>query len=265
MPHARTPAQRTGFTLIEALVIVAILAAVMSLLVPTVGRAVERSRVAKGASQVRQTAIAATLYAREHRERLPQVWTQIGDHDWVQNVYGFAGDAGSIDELGLNEMHAGARPLNRYLGEYGDGDEVEAVRDPLDRGASNALPLVRDVRTDSMYELVGTSYVLNTHALDEVPCPYVPTLRTLTPDRDEPMPLVARPAKTWLAGDHAMYNYDGGADAGFRWRRDGGVVANVAFVDGHTKVDVPIARGAVNTTEAYTFLPTPDWAAQQGR
>ncbi len=265
MPHARTPAQRHGFTLIEALVIVAILAAVISLLVPTIGQAVERSRVAKGASQVRQTATAATLYARDHRERLPQMWERIGDHDWVQNVYGFAGSAGTIDELGLNELHAGARPLNRYLGEYGDGDVVDAVRDPLDRGASNALPLVRDVCTERMFELVGTSYVLNTHALDETPCPYVPTLRTLTPGMDAPMPLVESPAMTWLAGDHAMYNYDGGADAGFRWRRGKGVVANVAFVDGHAALDVEIAPGAVNTTEAYTFLPTPEWARRAGR
>jgi prepilin-type processing-associated H-X9-DG protein len=265
MLHARTPKQGRGFTLIEALVIVAILAATLSLLVPAVGRAVERSRVARGASQVRQTAIAATLYAREHGERLPQVWARIGDDDWVQNVYGFAGSAGSIDEVGLNELHAGLRPLNRYLGEFGEGDVVDAVRDPLDRGARNALPLVRGVRTDSMFELVGTSYVLNTHALDETPCPYAPTLRTLTPERDAPMPNVESPAKTWLAGDHAMYNYDGGADAGFRWRRGGVVVANVAFVDGHAEIDVRVARGAVNTTSAYTFLPAPEWAQRAAR
>jgi prepilin-type processing-associated H-X9-DG protein len=265
MPHARTPEHGRGFTLIEALVIVAIIAAMMSLLVPTVGEAVERSRVAKGASQVRQTAIAATLYAREHGGRLPQVWSRIGSDDWVQNVHGFAGSAGSIDELGLNELHAGLRPLNGYLGEYGDGDAVDSVRDPLDRGARNALPLVRDVRTGSMFDLVGTSYVLNTHALDGVPCPYAPTLRTLTPGRDEPMPHVESPAKTWLVGDHAMYNYDGGADAGFRWRRSGEIVANVAFVDGHADIDVRVARGAVNTTSAYTFLPTPEWAQRVGR
>lgn len=244
--------------------IVAILAAVVSLLVPTVGRAVERSRIAKGASQVRQIAIASTLYANEHNRRLPQVWTEIGSNQWVQNVYGFAGSEGLIDELGLDALHAGERPLNRYLGEFGKGDVVEAARDPLDRGASNALPLVRAVRTGSMFDLVGTSYVLNTHALDEVPCPYAPTVRTLTPGRDEPMPRVESPARTWLVGDHAMYNYDGGADAGFRWRRSGELRANVAFVDGHAKIDVEVAQGAINTTGAYTFYPTPDWAVRVG-
>jgi len=225
------------------------------------GRAVERARVAKGAGQVGRAAAAATLYAAEHGGRLPQVWTQLGETTWAQNVYGFAGSAGTIDELGLDELHAGARPLNRYLGEFGAGDVVEPMRDPLDRGASNALPLVRAVRTGSMFTLVGTSYVLNTHAIDGVPCPYAPTLRTLTPDRDARMPRVASPARTWLIGDHAMYNYDGGADAGFRWRRSGKVVANVAFVDAHAAIDVDVAEGAVHTTEAYTFLPDPRWAA----
>jgi prepilin-type processing-associated H-X9-DG protein len=265
MRQARNAADLRGFTLVEALVILAILAAVISLLVPTVGRAVERSRIAKGASQVRQVGVGATLYANEHDRRLPQVWVEIGAGQWIQNVYGFVGSAGSIDEVGLNELHAGARPLNRYLGEYGDGDVVDAARDPLDRGASNALPLVRDVRTGSMFDLVGTSYVLNTHALDEVPCPYAPTVRTLTPGRDEPMPRVESPARTWLVGDHAMYNFDGGVDAGFRWRRSGELRANVAFVDGHAQIDVEVAQGAINTTSAYTFYPTPDWAARVGR
>lgn len=253
---------RPGFTLIEALVIVAILAALVSLLVPSLGGALERARIARGASQVRQTAIAAIVYSREHNGRLPQVWSEIGTNQWVQNVHGFVGSAGSIDELGLNELHAGARPLNPYLGEYGDGDVVEVVHDPLDQGARNALPLVRDVRTDSMFGLVGTSYVLNTHAIDGVPCPYAPTLRTLTPGRNEAMPTVESPAQTWLAGDHAMYNYDGGADAGYRWRRSGEVRANAAFVDGHVTVNLLVAEGAVHTTPEYTFLPTPQWAAR---
>lgn len=259
-PNASDP---RGFTLVEALVILALLTVVISLLVPTIGRAVEQSRIAKGASQVRHTAIATTLYSHEHNRRLPQVWSEIGWGQWVQNVFGFAGSAGTIDELGLHELHAGLRPLNRYLGEYGKGDLVDVVRDPLDRGASNALPLVRDVHTRSMFDLVGTSYVLNTHALDEVPCPYAPTVRTLTLGRDEPMPHVESPAHTWLVGDHAMYNHDGGADAGFRWRRSGEILANVAFVDGHAAIDVEVAPGAVNTTGEYTFYPTPDWAARR--
>lgn len=265
MRQAGNAADRPGFTLLEALVIAAILAALLSVLLPGVGAAVERSRVARGGSQVRQTAVAALLYAHDHDERLPQVWARLGDAEWVQNVYGFAGAAGSIDELGLDTLGAGSRPLNRYLGEFGDGDEVEPAHDPLDRGAAHALPLVRDVRTDSMYRLVGTSYVLNTHALDDVPCPYAPTLRTLTPGRDERMPRIAHPGRTWLVGDHAMYNYDGGADAGYRWRRSGEVMANVAFVDGHASLSVRITPGATNTTGAYTFLPTPDWAGTTGR
>lgn len=264
MPAVRPILRARGaFTLVEALVVVAVLGTAVSLLLPGLGRSVERARVVRGAAQVGQAATATSLHAFDRAGRLPQVWTRLGETTRVQNVYGFAGSAGTIDELGLDTLHAGLRPLNRYLGEYGPGDVVEPMRDPLDRGASNALPLVRALQTERMFDLVGTSYILNTHALDSVPCPYAPTLRTLTPAMDARMPEVASPSRTWLVGDHAMYNYDGGADAGFRWRRSGDVLANVAFVDAHVAIDVPVARGPVNTTDAYTFLPSPAWARAQ--
>lgn len=252
-----------GFTLIELLVLIGVVVALLALLVPSVAHAVERARVAKGASQLRSGAIASIQHARERRERLPQVWAPIGPSDFVQSVFAFAGSRGTLDELDLRERGADARPLNAYLGEFNADAIVEVMRDPLDRGAREALPLVHAVATRSMFELVGTSYILNTHALDGVPCPYAPTVRTLTPGRDEPMPPVASPARTWLIADHAIYNHDGGADAGFLWRRHGRLVANIAFVDGHVITDAPIPAGPVNETESYSFYPTPDWADER--
>lgn len=260
MPRAT---RTTGFTLIELLVVIGVVVALLALLVPSVSHAVERARVAKGASQLRAGAVASIQHARDQRERLPQVWTSIGPNAIVQSVFAFAGSRGTLDELDLRERGADARPLNRYLGDFDADSVVEVMRDPLDRGAREALPLVRGVATRSMFELVGTSYILNTHALDEVPCPYAPTLRTLTPGRDEPMPPIASPARTWLIADHAIYNHDGGADAGYLWRRHGRLVANIAFTDGHVQTDTPIPPGAVNETEAYSFYPSPGWASER--
>lgn len=254
-------ARRTaGFSLIELLVVVGAVVALLGLLLPAASVALERARVAKGAANLRAGAAASLQHAIDHRGRLPQAWTEIAPGDFVQSVHGFAGSRGTLAELGLDGLGADARPLNQYLGTFGPDSVVESMRDPLDRGAREALPLVHAVATRSMFELVGASYILNTHALDEVPCPYVPTVRTLTPGRDEPMPPVASPARTWLIADHAVYNHDGGADAGFLWRRHGRLVANMAFVDGHVKVDIAIPAGAANETEAYSFYPTPDWA-----
>lgn len=57
---------RKGFTLIELLVVLAIIAILAALLVPAVSNAVERGRMAKCTSNVRQMAMALTMYAHDY-------------------------------------------------------------------------------------------------------------------------------------------------------------------------------------------------------
>ena len=62
---------RDAFTLIEVLVIVAVIAILAALLLPTLSRGTERARRAYCASSLRQIVLAASMYADEHDDTYP--------------------------------------------------------------------------------------------------------------------------------------------------------------------------------------------------
>ncbi len=67
---------RAAFTLIELLVCVAVIAVLISLLLPSLGAAREQARRIKCASQLRQLGVALHMYAGDHRGRaMPLAYT----------------------------------------------------------------------------------------------------------------------------------------------------------------------------------------------
>ena len=65
------PQRRSGFTLVELLVTIAILVVLASLLLPALARAKEHARRAKCISNLKQVAIAAKMFALDHDSRHP--------------------------------------------------------------------------------------------------------------------------------------------------------------------------------------------------
>ncbi len=64
---------RRAFTLIELLVVVAIIALLVSILLPALGRAREQTKAAVCSSNLHQLALASTYYAQENQDRLPYI------------------------------------------------------------------------------------------------------------------------------------------------------------------------------------------------
>lgn len=81
--NTNTPQRKTdssAFTLIEMLVVIAILALLISIITPTVSRTLDRARTVACASNMRQAAAAVLQYASENEGRLMFLQTP-GHHD----------------------------------------------------------------------------------------------------------------------------------------------------------------------------------------
>jgi prepilin-type N-terminal cleavage/methylation domain-containing protein/prepilin-type processing-associated H-X9-DG protein len=68
-----------GFTLVELLVVIGIIAILIALLLPTVARAREQSRRAVCLSNLRQVHIAMVEYATQNRDQIVMGWRRVDD------------------------------------------------------------------------------------------------------------------------------------------------------------------------------------------
>jgi prepilin-type N-terminal cleavage/methylation domain-containing protein len=70
-PFSKQARGRPAFTLVELLVVIGIIAVLVGILLPALGRAQEMGRRTKCQSNLRQLGMAMVMYADEHRGRLP--------------------------------------------------------------------------------------------------------------------------------------------------------------------------------------------------
>src|SRR5688500_9708802 len=87
-----TVASSRGFTLVELLVVIGIIAVLMSLLLPTLGRARESARRTTCLSNLRQVHLAFHFYAAGNRDRVPLGYRGLaapgsGRKQWNSMVY----------------------------------------------------------------------------------------------------------------------------------------------------------------------------------
>ncbi|MGQ9649376.1 MAG: type II secretion system protein [Phycisphaerae bacterium] len=157
-----------GFTLIEILVVVAIIALLIAILLPSLQRAREQAKVAMCLANLRSLGVAATSYLTAEKDQF--CWAKAGRYP-ASNFYGGKRGNGDGEESYLSGYYYGGslnfetklRPLNRYV--YGrvtnDVTELRVFECPSDYGVRSRYAALQPPSKKNAYEVTGTSYQAN--------------------------------------------------------------------------------------------------------
>src|SRR4051794_30808891 len=102
---------RRGFTLVELLVVIGIIVLLISILLPSLGRAREQANRVKCASNLQQIRRAIVMYANENKGDYPRTFAKTGAfvtaklaNTGYQTDYAFGSGAGSATNVGDNNV-----------------------------------------------------------------------------------------------------------------------------------------------------------------
>lgn len=234
--------KRRGFTLVELLVVVSVIALLIAILLPSLRSARDSSKRLLCQTHLRQLASAWHFYLDDY------------DGHFLEGQNTHLNYGGMQGETSYYQV---TKPLNRYLG-YGPitEDRLDVFICPGDRGSTRTQP--------SIYGYYGTSYIMNLMLVGslDVPSsdPCVDVVRQVK-DRQENLrlnTLFASDALVLLMGDFGWYY-------AWSWRHSGGWRVdfhrrpchyNLAFLDGHVEF-LRVFKG-LNVTARYTVIPFQD-------
>ena len=243
---------RSAFTLVELLVVIGIIATLIAILLPTLGRAREAARAANCLSNLRQINTAFMLFAHDNKGYLPQVGAAGASTDKFDingvstsvNIRWFGGLYGSPQKF-----HASAAMLARYWGtanvggcpSFGVGDVFRPQYGPVDYAYNSlyarhkewaagglekngrGVKLAR-IRKTSEKALVWDSARLDVTTLDRTPWGY-PTTGNVNNNKTDP-------------NFHGRHNRKG----------------NIGYADGHVGAEEPAFFDSYNGGQDATLL-----------
>ncbi len=159
---------RRGFSLVELLVSIAIIAVLLAMLLPTLVHARRLSHQVNCANNLRQVSIGWVTYIQENKDTFPRFGVF---PDWNYGGASFLGPE-------RTPILASERPINRYIADDDTGaamsrNLIALFRCPSDRGVYERGGTVRGVSPRSLleegrscFENFGTSYRANPFLLD---------------------------------------------------------------------------------------------------
>ncbi len=182
MSHTR---MKAGFTLIELLVVVAIIALLISILLPSLADAREQAKVTKCLANYRQITNSTIQYFMDYDDNFPFwlagdpppgacSWYYGGKTSWKDGIYGPSSDYYlPVETRPMNKYFMGSKvEPDLYLnGQLEKRTEIPICHCPSDTTSyqsSNWSPGGEASGAVSCYDDVGTTYQYNLHALFDV-------------------------------------------------------------------------------------------------
>jgi prepilin-type N-terminal cleavage/methylation domain-containing protein/prepilin-type processing-associated H-X9-DG protein len=160
---------QAGFTLVELLVVVAIISILASLLLPMMSKAKEMARRSQCAGQLKQVALAAHMYCDDNRDYLPYSGVVSETMRWQNSIAFYLGldNPNTLaDTVYICKTANARRPMKKYGGyylrTYGQNGAFNPISDPPHaRRSSISKPSAKCFYMDQGEDPSGCSNVGN--------------------------------------------------------------------------------------------------------
>lgn len=237
--------RHVGFTLVELLVVIGIIAVLISILLPTLGRAREAGRTLTCLSNLRQLGIASAMYNAENKMYLPYPTTTLGESPlWFNALDPYLQQSESNNRSGV----AAGRNYKRYkqciVYDSFDGGKDSGAQDQT-REFSRTLKMNSHLRRNNPYQQIKITEVPNTTN-------FVYFGDGISMDITGDIP------NQWENGQFSMEVNDI-TEATPALRHRGG--ANILFVDGHAET-VSLPSVSKNLRSPHNALMTKTWESE---